>query len=406
MSTIVFMIFPAHGHVNPTLPIVKALVNKGYRVVYYGTDDMAAKIKGTGAVYREYNLRGIGFNTYAILQNMLRFSAFLFRTAFRIFRAHLAGIDALKPDCIIFDSLWAGAKAIARKLKVPFISSVPILVYDDRRILAGVSPLFLIRFFGRNLHHVFIIFVYWMLIRRYSGKFLNPFDVFANRAPLNIVYTSTYFQPDVELLDSTYCFVGPSIFDRDDGAGFPLEKLEGKIVVFLSFGTILNERPLFYRQCINEFKGDALTLVISGGGRIQTRDLGPVPPNIIVRGHVPQLEVLKKSAVFVTHAGMNSVQEALFFGVPLVMLPQTPEQGAVAARVKELGAGIVLPKNAGPRQVRTAVEKILRDPKFARSADVIGETLRRAGGYERAVSEICAYLTPSGRFIVNYLKNR
>jgi MGT family glycosyltransferase len=391
MGVFVFMIFPAHGHINPTLPIVKELVSKGERVVYYGTPDLKAKIIQSGAEYRAYNISGLDFNCYGILQNLFAFSAYLFRIAFRIARCHLQEIARLEPDCMVYDSLWAAGKVIALKLGIPSVNSVPILVCDDGDIKSAFTPLFIIRMVLKNILHIGSMLVYWLLIALRARLFLNPFDVFLNKAPLNIVYTSKYFQPRAEVIDNSFCFVGPSITQRNDGDNFPLQKLEGKKVIYISFGTIVNDRLEFYKDCIELFRESYVLLVISIGNRIKKQNLSPLPPYVIMSTHVPQLEVLRNSAVFITHAGMNSIQEALYFGVPLVMLPQTPEQEATAARVAELGAGISLNKDAYPGEIRRAVEMIMREKKFARNARTIGKTLREAGGYKRAVREIFAY---------------
>jgi MGT family glycosyltransferase len=391
MGVFVFMIFPAHGHVNPTLPIVKELVSRGERVVYYGTPDLKAKIMRSGAVYKAYNLRGVDFSRYGILQNLFAFSAYLLKIAFRITRCHLNDIARLGPHCMIYDSLWAAGKVMARKLGIPSVNSIPILVCGNDDVKSAFTPLFIIRTVLKNIRYICAMLVYWLLIGLRARVFLNPFDVFLNKAPLNIVYTSKYFQPHAEGMDGSFCFVGPSIAWRNDGDDFPLQKLKGKRVIYISFGTIVNDRPAFYKSCIELFSESDVMLVISIGSRIKKNALSQIPPHVIISTHVPQLEVLKKSAVFITHAGMNSIQEALYFGVPMVMLPQTPEQEGTAARVAELGAGISLKRDARPEEIRGAAETIMREQGFTRSARAVGKTLREAGGYKQAVQEIFTY---------------
>ncbi|MBN1798918.1 MAG: hypothetical protein JW822_10090 [Spirochaetales bacterium] len=396
MAVFVFLIMPASGHVNPTLPIVKELLKKGHRVVYYGTDEFKSKIAKTGAEYKKYNLTGFVFDRYGILQNLFEFSVFLCKTAFRISSMHLAEIAGQNPDCVVYDSLWAAGKIIARKLGVSYICSVPILVCDDKAVKSNFTPSFIIRQFTKNIHHISRMLLYMILSFIRTRILLNPFDVFLNKAPLNIVYTSRFFQPAAEALGTSFHFVGPSITERSEDDDFPLERLEGNKVVYISFGTIINDRPEFYRHCMNLFKQSSLTVVISIGNRIKAEDLCPVPSNVIIKSHVPQLKVLKKTAVFITHAGMNSIQEALFFGVPMVMLPQTPEQTATARRVAELGAGIILRRGTHPAEIRRAVEIIMQDKSYKEHTHAISKTLRNAGGYKRAVNEMLKLIESKG----------
>ena len=121
--------------------------------------------------------------------------------------------------------------------------------------------------------------------------------------------------------------------------------------------------------------------------------LGPIPPNFIVEKFVPQLEVLQHAALFISHGGMNSVSEALYYNVPLIVVPQGADQPWIARRVAELGAGRMMTKEqVGAESLRHAAEEILSRPGFAQAAAKVGETLRTAGGYQRAADEIQALL--------------
>ncbi len=133
---------------------------------------------------------------------------------------------------------------------------------------------------------------------------------------------------------------------------------------------------------------------MSIGRRLDPSALGDLPGRFLVRGHVPQIEVLKHASVFVSHAGMNSVNEALWFGVPLVLVPQTNEQDIVARRVEEIGAGVRLGGlDAGPDGIRDAVLGVLGSGSHAAAARRIGDSFRAAGGWRRAadaIEEMCA----------------
>jgi MGT family glycosyltransferase len=128
-------------------------------------------------------------------------------------------------------------------------------------------------------------------------------------------------------------------------------------------------------------------VVLATGG--DTRIADGVPENFIVRPSVPQLEILRRAAVFVTHGGMNSVQEALYYGVPMVMAPQAADQFWISARAAELGAAVVLDSSrlkAGT--IRTGVAEVLAGANYASAARCLGQSLRAAGGHIKAADEI------------------
>lgn len=93
--------------------------------------------------------------------------------------------------------------------------------------------------------------------------------------------------------------------------------------------------------------------------------------------------------MFISHCGMNSVSESLYYGVPVIALPQTPEQGSVAARVCQLGAGVMLESN-GVDDVSAAVERVLADEEYRSNAEKIGKGFRQCGGAKAAADKILA----------------
>ena len=115
--------------------------------------------------------------------------------------------------------------------------------------------------------------------------------------------------------------------------------------------------------------------------------LGGIPENFEVQNRVVQMEVLQEAQVFLSHCGMNSVNESLYCGVPLVMFPQTAEQNGVANRVAALHAGVFLEENSAGA-IRVAVQTVLADDTYKNSAAAIAETFKRAGGAPAAADEI------------------
>ena len=132
--------------------------------------------------------------------------------------------------------------------------------------------------------------------------------------------------------------------------------------------------------------------MLSTGGQCEDGSLGPVPENFLIRPSVPQVEILRRAAAFVTHAGMNSVQEALYHGVPLVMAPQAADQFWISARAREIGAGVVLPRRPRRGAIAKAVAEVLSHPAYAEAARHAGASLHAAGGHTQAAAVIQRFM--------------
>lgn len=122
---------------------------------------------------------------------------------------------------------------------------------------------------------------------------------------------------------------------------------------------------------------------------------------MLARRFVPQPELLERAALFVTHGGMNSVNEALYAGVPVLVVPQGADQPQVARRVTELGAGLtVRPEAATEAATEAAVHalarRLLTEPRFREAAGALRTAQRQAGGHLRAADEIEALLRRTG----------
>jgi len=232
------------------------------------------------------------------------------------------------------------------------------------------------------------------LSKKYRLKKQNFIEVLSNKGMLNIVYTSKLFQPLANSFDHRrFKFVGPPILPCLKTTSFPFEALEKKPLIYISLGTIFNKREAFYRTCFEAFADKDWQIVMAVGQNINQESLGTVPANFVVRKFVPQLEILQRTSLFITHGGMNSVSEALYYNVPLVVVPQSAaDHPWIAKRIVELGVGKMLPpKKVTVRNLCRVVEEVLSNPTYAQAVARVGESLRTAGGYRMAVDEIQAF---------------
>lgn len=385
MSRIVFFCIPAHGHTNPTLGVVKELVSLGHQVWYYSYNIMREKIESTGAVFiscDDYDMQQkLTEKDAARIGKDLAFSIkILTDTTLALDDRICEDMKRLQPDCIVADSMAVWGKAAALKLGIPFVSSTTTFAFNQHsaRIMKNsVSDLFRMILSLPSISRQ---------IRRLQQKgypFKSFLDIIQNDEHTHtIVYTSPDFQPCSQTFSNQYAFVGPSIRPAVDS----IEKTREKLI-YISMGTVNNAMTHLYQNCISALADTDVQVVISTGNLVSIEALGRLPENISVFPHVDQIAVLQKADVFLSHCGMNSVSESLYFGVPLVMLPQTAEQKGVAARVRELGAGVMLDQTDAA-SIRHAIDTLLSDETYRKNAAQISHGFKTCTGAKGAAQKI------------------
>ena len=385
MSKIVFFCIPAHGHTNPTLGVVRELVSRGHQVWYYSYNMMREKIESAGATFiscDDYDTeQTLNAKDSARMGKDLAFSIkILVDTTLALDDKVCREIAELKPDCIVADSMALWGKAVARKLGIPFVSSTTTFAFNQHSakvMKQGIRDL---------VKMLFSMTKTTKQIKRLQNKgypVKNVLDIIGNDDNTHtIVYTSPEFQPCSETFSDRYAFVGPSIRP----ATGKIEKKRDKLI-YISMGTVNNDMMPFYKKCLSAFTDTDYQLIMSVGHQVPLEDFGEQPENVSVFSHVDQIAVLQQADVFVSHCGMNSVSESLYFGVPLIMLPQTSEQGGVSERVKQLGAGIKLDQTDAS-SILEAVNKIFMNSTYQENASLISESFKRSSGAKGAADKI------------------
>jgi MGT family glycosyltransferase len=267
-----------------------------------------------------------------------------------------------------------------------------LISLPGKMLLQSGQTLRIISILASGLPHVIDYARTARRLQQATGQKLPPLtDVINWPGDLNISYTSRLIQPDADKLGSTYRFVGPPIAPRMLDPDFSWEKIDAsRPLVYVSLGTVFNDNMPFYRLCLQALADAPYQVVMSIGRHVDSAELGSVlPANFIVQNHVPQLALLAHVDLFVTHAGMNSVNEGLYFDVPLLLVPQQLEQALVAARIVRLGAGVVLKDGkVSAESLRQTVTTLLADGALKAAARQVGDSLRNAGGVQAAVSAI------------------
>ena len=383
MAKIVFFCIPAHGHTNPTLPVVKALPDAGHEVIYYSYEAFRPALESAGAQFMGCERFDIGFsggddapNGAAVARDITVAADLITRATLAMDEPVTRELKALSPDVIVADSAAYWGKLFALKLGIPFICSTTTFAfnrYSSRIMKTGLEDLLKLLWRLPKTRRI----LQPLRERGYAADNLLSIVQNDDRTP-TVVYTSREFQPFAETFPECYTFVGPCL--RPSG---PAIGKTDRPLIYVSMGTVIGGEDRFYRECVEAFSDGRYDVILSLGESADTTALGALPENIRAYPRVDQLAVLRSADAFVTHCGMNSVSEALYFGVPLVMRPLTPEERGVANRVSELGAGVQLKGG-----LRAAVDRVLTDPACRASARGIGEGFRRCGGPEAAAEAI------------------
>lgn len=383
MSKVVFFSIPAHGHTNPTIEVVRGLTSRGHEVWYYSFQEFREKIEGAGANYiscddylpnlRPEDEKKVGKDFSAMIEMIVD-------TTVALDEKVCKELEEINPDCIVSDSLCCWGKLFANKLGITYICSTTTFAFNQytapmmKQSFKEIMYMLLgMRKVNKKLE----------LLRSHGYDVKNFVSIIQNDNETNtIVYTSKEFQPMVDTFSDKYYFVGPSVAD------VMVEKeRNARKKIYISLGTVNNKNINFYKNCIEAFKDNEIYVIMSVGNNTEISQLGNIPKNFKVKNKVNQLEVLQEVNGFISHCGMNSVNESIYYGVPLILFPQQSEQKMVCRRVAELGAGFVL-KNDKPQNIKEAVLEVINNTKYEENAQKLSKSFKNSGGSVKAVDAI------------------
>jgi MGT family glycosyltransferase len=391
MATAFFFNQSGTGHINPTLCLVAELVRRGETIVYYAHDAERARIQATGAQFRPFAPSGLAPQRIEGNQHL---ALLKLQEALALLPGLLEVVRRERPDYLLFDAMCPLGWMIAHIEQLPSISSSSTLAFTPPVLRALLGP--------EQLQHLRsgegsdYVRAYEDLAAQVRSEYnidmpewLRSLNLFGD---MTLLYTSAAMHPAAETLDASFRLIGPCLRPADPAPDFPYAALDMENLIYISLGTVFNDNVSFYRDCMAAFAGSPYHVILSIGERVELDALGQVPENIEVCRSVPQLDVLQRARLFVTHAGANSVHEALYYGVPLVLIPQMFEQEMNARQVVVNGAGICLDRaTVTPDRLRQAVDSVILQPAFRQNAERVGATLREAGGAARAADEILAW---------------
>lgn len=375
---------PFSGHVNPTLLLARKLVERGHSVSYILTNQWKEKIEETGAAFIPYHNAA---NYEIVFKNgkprnflcALKAWKYVYNTILKV---------GYKFDLLIYEFFSFTAFSAAQKLNIKTVRLFSTFAVSRENIGSILISK------NKEINLLKNKFMLRVVTKLVCGKIPlvtpNILTEITDVSPdLNIVFTTKEFQKDSNSFNGKYHFVGPLIGIRVSDLIIPFDQM-GKTIIYVSLGTLQNQNLAFYRKCMEAFKNKSgVSVVMSVRKNTDIAKLGNIPSNFYIYPFVPQLEVLQKSTLFITHGGMNSVNEGLFYGNALMVIPLDMDQFAVANRVAEMRIGVILEMDKVTSDLLCSqADDILADSEIMKNVKKMSDLLNLCDGGNKAVDLI------------------
>jgi zeaxanthin glucosyltransferase len=410
MARIGAFCFPGTGHINPMTALARRLQQRGHDFVIFGIADTEARVRAAGV---EFSLIGEQDYPPGTLQELDRrlgelkgLETFRFtvervkNTARMVMRDGPDAVRRANLDAMLIDEADMGG-SVAEHMGLPFVSIAfyPPMVSDDRippfcfgwKASTGWFSRLRNRLGAKLLSRVASpIFASVNQQRMAWGMkpLKRPTDALSSLA--QIAQLPSVLEFDVVTLPPPVHYTGPFLGAQlRPKVDFEWERLDGRPLLYASLGTLQNGSEETFRTIAEACADIDAQLVISLGGGLDPDRLGTLPGNPIVLRYAPQLEIVKRAAAVITHAGLNTALESLAGGVPLVCIPLGNDQPGVAARVAARGAGVVVSRSKlTVKRLRAAVLAVLGNEKYRQAANEVRAAIRELDGLERAADII------------------
>lgn len=390
------------------------LQSRGHSVTWFHVYDIQSKIETAGFDFVPLGLgdhppRSLpqSFERLGQLEGMaaLRFTIqAVARTTEMFCREGPEAIRSAHIDALLVDQMEPAGGTIADLLRIPFITVCNALAINRE---PGIPPPFTPWEYSgtgrfarwRNRAGYAMGDITTKPITRIVAKYrqawklpplVTPDDSFSRLAqicqmPRELDYPRT-------ALPATFHYVGP-LREPEETTPFPWDRLDGRRIVYASLGTLQNRRPELLRTIAAACAGLEVQLVISHGGGLSDEQAATLPGSPVVVPYAPQRAVIARAALTITHAGLNTVLDSLAAGVPLITIPITYEQPAIARRVARTGAGAALPFS-GMRQdtLHDLALRVLNAPEYRNAAQRMAGYIAAAGGVSRAADIVLTAL--------------
>ncbi|MET9435691.1 macrolide-inactivating glycosyltransferase [Streptomyces sp. NPDC006551] len=377
----------AHGHVNPSLEVIRELVARGHRVSYAIPASFAEKVAATGAtpvVYTSTLPTDDDPEAWGteLIDNIEPF----LNDAIQALPQLAEAFDADRPDLVLHDITAYPAPVLAHRWGVPAVGLWPNLVPWEGYEEEVAEPMFAELKASERGKAYYARFESWLAEH---GVDTHP-DRLIARPRRALVLIPEALQPHADRVDtSVFTFVGACQGERAD-QGEWRRPVGADKVVLVSLGSAFTKQPDFYRACAEAFADlPDWHVVLQIGKFVDPAELGELSANVEVHSWVPQLAVLKQADAFITHAGAGGSQEGLATATPMVAVPQAVDQFGNADMLQSLGVARHLPmEEVTADRLREAVLALVDDPQVTLRAREIQARMAREGGTRRAADVI------------------
>lgn len=381
----------AFGHVNPTLELVTELVHRGVRVTYFCTEAFRRIVEPTGARFVAVPswMEAHAGETGADKSDVAATVPFLFlHEAQAYLEPVLTELKGDRPDAIVHDFAGIAGTLASDVLDVPNVmlyTSYP--ANGEYSVAAGfetVAPDHPLRVAAAELADGFVA--------KYGCRRMTVKEIFDGRGDLNLVMMQKRLVPHSETFDDSFVFTGVQIGKRT-AFGSWQAPADGKPLLYSSLGTAFNNWPEYYPILFDAVRNLDIH-VFAALGSIDPASLRDVPANVELGQMVPQLDILSQASVFITHAGMGGTGEAIYYGVPMIAIPQMDEQAVTAGQIEKLGLGkAFLDKNAITAEaLKTAIVTLLTDPAYRKTMENFSADMRSLGGAKASADALVRFL--------------
>ena len=373
--------FPSGGHIRPMLPLAAALRSDGMRVIQWAPAEWEqACLTASGEFRALPDLSDLAWPR----PEPVRIAEFLGGLCERLAPWMSEQLEDAGADVVVRDSFASYGHYAALVNGIEDFVVPPMMAFHSGMWPrpSGVRAFAETRSATRRLRECSE-----RCEARYGKPLGDPLDVFAGRhGATTFVLTAASLQLDPARLNGEDVrYLGPlRALGPDEGGQEPALAgvREGEQVVFVSLGTVFEDRPGFFRDAAAALAAPGRRVILSIG-RLDPAALGPLPDGVSAHAHVDQLAVLRRADLFVTHAGFNGVQEGLAAGVPLLMCPLMFEQELNAEVVAEHGAGLVCEQSA--ESIGAGAARLLGEPSYRAAARRLAAELQASNRVDEGV---------------------
>ncbi len=388
----------AFGHINPTLSLTTELVNAGHRVTYFTTEDFRKVIEPTGAKFvpmkswmaendkhnesKEEKKDGQEDNVAAVVP-------FLFLNEAGAFIEDVLNVlREDRPDAILHDFAGIAGTMAADILGIPNVmlyTSYPSNgSYSVAASFEGIPADHPLRIAADQIADGYV--------EKYGCRKMTVKEIFDGQGDLNLVMMQKRLVPNYETFDDSFVFTGVQIGKRSTFGSWQAPD-NGKPLLYSSLGTAFNNWPEYYPILFDAVR-DLDINVFSALGAIDPESLTDVPANVELGKMVPQLDILSQASVFITHAGMGGTGESIYYGVPMIAIPQMDEQAITARQIERNGLGFaLLDKEAiTSEMLREKIQILLNDSSYKETVNEFSADMKALGGAKASVNALISFL--------------